>query len=102
MDKVSGLIGFGGVLVHVRVTGAAQEDEIGESKSNLLISGAADAFDLPMMNVCGFPRTSYAILVSGGNHFADLSPPRGAFQDWRVYPHLHTRERRPLSLSSLF
>jgi hypothetical protein len=37
------------------MTCTAQEDEIGESKRNLLITRTADAFDLPVVNVSGFP-----------------------------------------------
>jgi hypothetical protein len=55
MNKISSFIGFGGILMHVRMARTAQENEIGESKRNLLITRTADAFDLPMVNVGGFP-----------------------------------------------
>jgi hypothetical protein len=55
VNQVPSFIGFFGVLMHVRMTRTAQENEIGESKRNLLITRTTDAFDLPMVNVGGFP-----------------------------------------------
>jgi hypothetical protein len=55
MNQVPSLVGFFGILMHVRMTRTAQEDEISESKRNLLITRTADAFDLPVVNVSGFP-----------------------------------------------